>query len=75
MLNLDFKLVESSNLKEVAFDADKQELFIRFKQGNALWKYSPVSENDYKAFMSAESLGSFFHKHIKTNPGIKAEKQ
>ena len=67
--------VESSMMAAVAYDIIGQALYIRFKsKGNPEWMYTPVSLEDYMLFREAESLGSFFHKHIKTNPGITAAK-
>jgi hypothetical protein len=65
--------VESSNIAKVGFDKTKNTLFILFTKGNC-WKYSPMTENEYLSFLNEPSLGSFFAKHIKANPGIKAEK-
>lgn len=66
-----FIKVESSNIEEVKHEGDT--LTVKFKGGGE-YDYSPVSKNDYNEFMSAESKGSFFHKHIKNNPGITTKK-
>lgn len=67
--------VKSSMIAAVAYDIIGQALYLRFNsKGNPEWMYTPVTLDDYMLFREAESLGSFFHKHIKTNPGVKAEK-
>lgn len=71
---MDFKEVESSSIKAIGYDANKKELQVKFAKGNSTWSYTPVSQTDYDLFMSSSSLGSFFHKHIKLNPGITAQK-
>lgn len=66
-----FVKVQSSNIQEVKHEKDI--LTIKFK-GSGVYEYSPVSLKDYDEFMKAESKGSFFHQHIKNNPGITTKK-
>jgi hypothetical protein len=40
-----------------------------FKQG-AIWRYWPVTETAYIAMSTADSVGAYFIKNIKTNPSI-----
>ncbi len=70
----ELKPVKSSNLKAVGYDEEAQALYIQFPKGNTIWKYTPVTKKDYDLFIGSPSLGSFFHQHIKLNPGITAEK-
>lgn len=60
------KEVTSSQMKKVAYDESKQELFITFNN-NKVYKYSNVSLCLFNEFISAESVGSFFIKRIKNN--------
>jgi len=74
-LNICWLDVESTSIAAIAWNKNELKLFIRFQsKGNPEWSYSPVTYEDYQLFIKAESLGSFFHTHIKTNPGIKAER-
>lgn len=72
---MDLTPVVSANIAKVGHDEENSVLYIQFKQGGSTWSYRPVSKADYQLFINSPSLGSFFHKHIKLNPGIKAEKQ
>jgi len=57
--------VESSNISEIGFDQDTEELYVRFKSGK-VYKYTNVPFSIYTALMEADSIGSFFHKEIRT---------
>lgn len=56
--------VSSSNLKSVGYDRGSAVLEIEFHNGG-IYQYSGVPQDVYTALMSAASLGSFLHKHIK----------
>jgi len=60
------KEVVSSQIKKVAYDEEKNELFVTFNTGSK-YKYSNVSRSDFDALISAESIGSHFGKNIKGN--------
>lgn len=55
--------VISSNIEEVGYEKDTQELFVRFKNGS-LYKYYNVPELEFVAFYSAESVGRYFNVNI-----------
>lgn len=57
------KLVDSSNLSHVGY-ADGV-LSIRFKSGGE-WAYHDVPPEVHAAMMAADSVGSYFHNHIKS---------
>lgn len=60
--------VESSQLAALGHCAETNTLAIRFasKTGpGSLYHYSNFTFDDFAAFLAAESLGSFFGKHIK----------
>lgn len=63
--------VTSSNIKSVGYDAASATLEILFHNG-ARWQYSPVPEEEHERLMSARSIGSHFHTHIKSNPSYAA---
>ncbi len=66
-MNLDMIMqpVESSNLAAAGYDQDKEVLYIEFKNGN-VYEYSNVPFDVYTGLMDADSLGSYFHRHIRT---------
>lgn len=62
--------VFSSNVASVGYDEDSETLEIEFKNG-AVYQYSCVPIDEYKAFISADSKGTYFHQHIKHYPTTK----
>jgi hypothetical protein len=48
----------------VAYDADKQILYLRFQSGD-VYRYFEFLDDDYLTFLSAESKGRFFLAHIR----------
>lgn len=59
--------VESSNLSHIGYEEKSQVLVALFKNGKA-YAYKPVSPEQHKAVMEADSIGSAFNKTI-----VKAE--
>lgn len=58
--------VESSNIKSIGYDNNRQTLEIEFYSG-ALYQYFDVSEEIYQATISSESVGRYFSENIKSN--------
>ena len=55
--------VESEAIAEIAYDAARSALLVRFVEGD--WhNYFDVPVNVYEAFLEADSHGRFFHRHI-----------
>lgn len=65
--------VESSTISGLGHDRDEKAVYVQFK-GGALWKYSPITYGEFQAWLSEPSIGSHFHKHVKNNPGITAQR-
>ena len=60
----EMKLIESTNLHEIGYDAETQTLYIRF-DGGGFYSYEEVPADVWEAFESASSKGRFFYKAIK----------
>ena len=61
--------VESGQVKAVGYDAATQTLAVQFRHGKqAIYHYRDVSPETHAAFVSAESLGSFFRDNLKSLP-------
>ncbi len=58
--------VESSNIRSIGYDNNRQTLEIEFYSG-AVFQYFDVSEEIYQAVISSESVGRYFHENIKSN--------
>ena len=56
--------VESEAIDEIAYDATRAVLFVRFSHGD-WYSYFEVPAEVYEAFVAAESHGRFFHERIR----------
>lgn len=64
--------VTSSNIHSIGHDPETSELHVKFKSG-ATHAYSGVSAAEHAALIGAESVGSHFHKNIRSKPNRKVE--
>ncbi len=64
MGNVEWNLVESSNITAIGYDEEKRELRVQFKSG-AEYIYSDVPQDVVQAFLAAESKGKYLNEHIK----------
>jgi len=61
--------VESSQVKAVGYDEETRTLAVTFTRGTgAIYHYPEVTRETYELFINAESIGTFFGKHIKALP-------
>jgi KTSC domain len=56
--------VESKMFTSVAYDGEKQILYLRFQSGD-VYRYFEFPAEEYLAFLDAESRGRFFLAHIR----------
>lgn len=56
------KEVRSSNIEAIAHENGR--LSVRFK-GGAIWDYADVPAGVHDEMLKAESIGGFFHRHIR----------
>lgn len=63
--------VESSNIASVGYEGDI--LTLEFKSGG-IWAYQPITPNEHRELIEAESIGKYFHANIKYNKSITATK-
>lgn len=73
-LELEWVTVKSSQISHIAFKEDISSLFIKFKNSKQVYYYHPVSKETYDEMKDSKSVGSFFHKNIKTNKEISTNK-
>lgn len=57
--------VESSAFSHVGYNAAAQELTLIFRDTGSTYVYSGITPDVGQAFLSAESLGSFYHSTIR----------
>lgn len=72
--------VESSNINAVGYDPDSRTLAIRFWKGRGdsktigdTYHYPGVPQDIYDALKDADSVGKYFHRHIRNE--FQGEKQ
>ncbi len=61
---MDRSPVESSNIKSIGYDNDRQTLELEFNNG-AVYQYFNVAEDIYQSIASSASIGAYFAKNIK----------
>jgi len=57
--------LDSKMLTAVAYEADQQILYLRFRTGGDVYRYFEFSPSQYQAFLNADSKGRFFLAHIR----------
>jgi lysyl-tRNA synthetase class 2 len=57
--------LESRMLAAVAYDAEKQILYLRFRKTGDVYRYVEFPTAEYQTFLDAESRGRFFLAHIR----------
>lgn len=63
--------VESTQIHGIGHDAETNTLAIQFKRNSkpdSVYHYANVSAEMFAEFSAAESIGSYFYKHIKPHP-------
>lgn len=66
---IDLHAVDSSQVKAIGYDEATKTLAVTFTRGTgAIYHYPDVDQATFEAFKSAESIGTFFGKHIKQLP-------
>lgn len=61
---LEHSAVDSSTIKTVGYDEEKQELHVAF-HGSGTYVYQNVPKHLYEAFMISGSKGKFLHQNIR----------
>ena len=56
-MNCEMKYVESSRVEALGYDEDSSTLYVRFKNGGALYAYYEVPKYEYDDFFSGRSIG------------------
>lgn len=60
----EMKLVESSNIWQIGYDAKNQKLYIQFNEGG-LYSYADFPADMWEEFQASGSKGKFFYKAVK----------
>lgn len=57
--------VESSQIRELAFDKENNRMYIRF-WNKSVYVYEPFTFKQFEEFRIAESIGKYFYANIKS---------
>lgn len=55
----------SSNIDILGYDAESETLYVEFHSSPTVYSYSGVKESTYDMLVNADSVGSFYARHIK----------
>lgn len=70
-MEIEMHEVVSSQISAIGYDAPSKTLAIEFKgkdgKPGSLYHYDGCDADTFEALRSAESVGSYFYKHIKPN--------
>jgi hypothetical protein len=61
---------DSSNVRQIGYDHQAQNIWIRLHQGRIYCAYGP-SFTEFRAFLHAKSAGKHYHAVIKKNFTVK----
>ena len=61
---MEMRLVKSSNVKAVGYDAEEKTLQVEFKSGG-VYQYAGVQPEMYADLMKAESIGRFVSQVVR----------
>lgn len=61
----EMQMVVSSNIEAIGYDAESQQLHVRFSKNGATYVYHGVEEWVYSEFMGAESKGQYLNTNIR----------
>lgn len=59
--------VESASIDAVAYDAELQQLFVRFRHSARTYVYYGVAEHVFQELLQAQSKGAYFNLQIRPN--------
>ena len=62
----EMRMVDSSNVEAVGYDADAAAIYVRFITGDT-YVYSGADRGTYEALLNADSVGSYLNRVIKPN--------
>jgi len=57
--------VFSSEIRKIGYDSTVKKMYIDFEDSEPYYTYSDVPQNLYHQFVSASSVGHFYHQYIK----------
>lgn len=62
---IDWVNVVSSAIRKIGYDSSTNRMYIDFEDSDPYYTYCRVPENIFRSFVSARSVGSYYHQFIK----------
>lgn len=62
---IDWVNVRSSAIRKIGYDSSNSRMYIDFEDSEPHYTYCRVPENVFKSFVSARSVGRYYHQYIK----------
>ena len=59
--------VSSSNIASIGHDPDTKTLEVEFTGNGHVYRYAGVTPDEHRELMNAGSIGSHFHRNIRSN--------
>lgn len=66
-------LHRSSNVEQVDYDPDTKHMHIKFRGTEERYKFTDIEQHEHDDFVTAQSPGKHFIKHIKPKGGVKVK--
>ncbi|MFA1560056.1 KTSC domain-containing protein [Aliivibrio fischeri] len=57
--------VSSTAIRRIGYDAESMRMYIDFKDSDPVYTFCRVPENVFREFISARSVGRYYHQYIK----------
>jgi len=57
--------VRSTAIRKVGYDSNTNMMYIDFEDSDPYYTYCGVPENIFRQFVSASSVGRYYHQYIK----------
>ena len=57
--------VRSTAVRKIGYDSSNSRMYIDFEDSEPYYTYCRVPENVFNSFVSAGSVGSYYHRYIK----------
>lgn len=57
--------VNSTAIRRVGYNAESMQMFIDFEDSNPVYTFYSVPEHIFRSFVTARSVGQYYHQHIK----------
>jgi len=57
--------VRSSAIRKIGYDSSQNKMYIDFEDSDPYYTYCRVPDHIFQAFVSAGSVGSYYHQYIK----------